>query len=706
MNVFGSFGSRILQKLRGLRKIGIGGWLKRVLIAVIAIFILVFLRSKIEKIYQFWDSDEDRGAIAISNDRFGETFSKPVYLEQGWDASQSLWFYNITQGSGMLPYDFFMVLEQSDSQRLFRENENMNGYRYLPQKATFSNPDGLPVGLVEDTYQGKEYIGFTCAACHTNQINYKGKAIRIDGGPAMADMNNFMVDLEKALLATKDSTEKRNRFVKAVLDRNGFNKMIMGGRNYSSEKEVTADLSVYTNRIRSYNTINHSGSTKYGYARLDAFGRIYNRVLEHVLTRDDLADVLTEVLEPEQAKDIIARFEKDIIDNEDFDHLLEKMEKWMVEKKIRRRTFIDIRNKIFNKADAPVSYPFLWDIAQHDYVQWNGIASNAGVGPIGRNAGEVIGVFGILDWQKKPGWTLSSLISGQGFSDSHISYQSSVNVRNLRHIEDQLKELQSPQWPDIFPPINKSAAAVGKNLFAENCSSCHQDIDRSAKNRRVIAQMYKLNKIGTDPKMAKNGVNHMGYSGIVRGLSLGVDVGKLYIQKKAPVAALLTATTIGVVATPDPDKWKITRAAEWIYDLVAAYFTNDVKATIKRGNYNPDTTLDPFASLLAYKARPLNGIWATAPYLHNGSVPTLYDLLLPKRRAKDPEDGEYRPDRFTVGHREFDPQKVGFITVKSDDRKLLFETHRKGNSNAGHEYYTRSLTKEERMALVEYMKTL
>jgi len=378
----------------------------------------------------------------------------------------------------------------------------------------------------------------------------------------------------------------------------------------------------------------------------------------------------------------------------------------MVEKKIRRRTFIDIRNKIFNKADAPVSYPFLWDIAQHDYVQWNGIASNAGVGPIGRNTGEVIGVFGILDWQRKPGWTLSSLISGQGFSDSHISYQSSVNVRNLRHIEDQLKELQSPQWPDIFPPINKSAAAVGDSLFAENCSSCHQDIDRSAKDRRVIAQMYKLKKIGTDRKMAENGVKYTGYSGIVRGLSLGVDVGKLYLQEKAPVAALLTATTIGVVATPDPDKWKITRAAEWIYDLAAAYFTNDVKATIKRGNYNPDTTVDPFASLLAYKARPLNGIWATAPYLHNGSVPTLYDLLLPKRRDKDSDDGEYRPDRFTVGHREFDPEKVGFITVKSDDRKLLFETHRKGNSNAGHEYYTRNLTKEERMALVEYMKTL
>ncbi len=51
-----------------------------------------------------------------------------------------------------------------------------------------------------------------------------------------------------------------------------------------------------------------------------------------------------------------------------------------------------------------------------------------------------------------------------------------------------------------------------------------------------------------------------------------------------------------------------------------------------------------------YMARKLNGIWATAPYLHNGSVPTLYHLLYP----------EQRPARFLVGNREYDPVKLGF----------------------------------------------
>jgi hypothetical protein len=101
-----------------------------------------------------------------------------------------------------------------------------------------------------------------------------------------------------------------------------------------------------------------------------------------------------------------------------------------------------------------------------------------------------------------------------------------------------------------------------------------------------------------------------------------------------------------------------------------------------------------------YKGRPLNGIWATAPYLHNGSVPSLDALLRP---AKD------RPQSFTVGSREFDPEVVGF----KQDAKGVF-TFRvvdeagkpiPGNSNAGHEYGG-ALSAEERGQLLEYLKSL
>src|SRR5690606_7787147 len=97
----------------------------------------------------------------------------------------------------------------------------------------------------------------------------------------------------------------------------------------------------------------------------------------------------------------------------------------------------------------------------------------------------------------------------------------------------------------------------------------------------------------------------------------------------------------------------------------------------------------------SYKARPLNGVWASAPYLHNGSVPSIYDLLLPAAQ---------RPQQFYVGNIALDVNKVGYETGEAANSSL-FDTQLPGNSNAGHEYGT-ALSDEERWALVEYVKSL
>jgi len=106
---------------------------------------------------------------------------------------------------------------------------------------------------------------------------------------------------------------------------------------------------------------------------------------------------------------------------------------------------------------------------------------------------------------------------------------------------------------------------------------------------------------------------------------------------------------------------------------------------------------------LAYKARPLVGVWATAPYLHNGSVPTLYDLLLP---------AEKRPASFPLGTREFDPKHVGFSIAPSRQNDFTFRAVGMdgravpGNSNQGHDFDNASLTEHQRLALVEYLKVI
>jgi mono/diheme cytochrome c family protein len=700
-------------------------WLKCAISLFLFLVAAMAVTTAISKMYQFWDVGSDsyfdrlkgdgwefqRGAATMNQrDQFGDQFSSVKYLAQGWKPADSMWFYNTTQGSDLLPYDLFMVLEKPGTTGLFRSDENLNYYRYLPQKPTLSDPNALPVGFVKDTYKGKDFLGFTCAACHTAQLNYKGVGIRIDGGPAGTDMDSFLQALATAVWAARtDSNGGRARFVKNVMDRG----------HYASEKEVVDDLQKYAQRLSMYNIVNHS-ETAYGYSRLDAFGRIYNRVLEHVITQAELkeqlnltvADLVKDgTLTQADVDSILPQQRKGgVLSDNQRDHLALRLSQVLTLK-----TQLKLNQRIYNRPNAPVSYPFLWDIPQHDYVQWDGIAANAGLGPIGRNTGEVIGVFGTLDWAEEPGTSLSSFISGQGIRSTHISFNSSINVHNLRLIENRLRSLQSPQWPeDIFGKLDAARKERGERLFSTYCESCHTRIKRDDPRRRIVAQMEKLGDIGTDEQMARNASTYVGWSGILRNEYVNAGPGDVLINEKAPVAALLTKATLSVVATPE-DKNFVERGYQWAYDLLAGFLTNEIKPSLKHGDYDPDTTSDPYASLNSYKARSLNGIWATAPYLHNGSVPTLYDLLLPKKGPKDPAGGEYRPDTFQVGSREFDPKNVGLQS--SGYRGFTFDTSHQGNSNAGHEYGARKiklpngktlepLTNDQRLDLLEYLKSL
>lgn len=708
-------------------------WLvKLILLLAIAMGITLL----IGKAYQKWDDDADRGAIALANGAFGESYSTPIYLDQGWKANDSLWYYNTTQGSALMPYDFFIALEQTDSTELFRANSVIDKYRYLPQKPTFFNPDGLPVGFVKETYKGNDYVGFTCAACHTGQVNYKGNAIRIDGGPALADMVGFLTDLQNSMAVTMADGAKTQRFVAKVLELNNA---------YTNAEEIQADLQRWERKIRLYNNVNLS-SVEYGYARLDAFGRIYNRVLEHVISRNQLRDVLlgvtkagvedSNLLTPAQVDKVLEAISETIIGDLQFAKIIDRLMSSKAGYPALTMTDMQrIKALIFNEPNAPVSYPFLWDIVQSDYVQWNALASNAGVGPIGRNTGEVIGVFGILDWTAhKRGWSLSSLITGQKSKSYQIDFTSSIDLVNLSRIESHLASLTSPIWPtqkadnpqqqiakaifDQYPEWQIDGAKVrrGRQLYAEYCESCHEVIDRTDADRIVVANMTNIDVMGTDRAMAENSVNYKGYSGNFKNTFQTESVGGLVIKDRAPVVQILTAATMGEVATtPDPDKWRLRRVLDWLYMMAKSFFDNEIKASVKSGNYWPDTTAAPYQSLLSYKARSLNGIWATAPYLHNGSVPSIYDLLLPVKREGDPEDGLYRPAEFKVGSREFDPIKIGLRTEGYEG--FTFKADKRGDFNNGHEYGTvhapavngqkqEPLTDSERWELLEYIKIL
>ncbi|MFT3780945.1 MAG: c-type cytochrome [Nibricoccus sp.] len=99
-----------------------------------------------------------------------------------------------------------------------------------------------------------------------------------------------------------------------------------------------------------------------------------------------------------------------------------------------------------------------------------------------------------------------------------------------------------------------------------------------------------------------------------------------------------------------------------------------------------------------YQSPPLDGVWMRAPYLHNGSVPTLRDLLEPVA---------HRPKVFYRGYDVYDPANVGFVTTGAEAERVggKHDVSVRGDGNQGHTYGT-ELPAAEKNALLEYLKTL
>jgi hypothetical protein len=136
----------------------------------------------------------------------------------------------------------------------------------------------------------------------------------------------------------------------------------------------------------------------------------------------------------------------------------------------------------------------------------------------------------------------------------------------------------------------------------------------------------------------------------------------------------------------------------------------DSYTTVFADNQNtlfPDSTnrFHHFKKTIGYANEPLDGIWARAPYLHNGSVPTLADLL---------EKPEKRPKKFYRGYDVYDPERVGFVSNVPEEGGRKFTEYRtedaqgnplRGNSRKGHLYGT-DLPANAKHDLLEYLKTL
>jgi mono/diheme cytochrome c family protein len=307
--------------------------------------------------------------------------------------------------------------------------------------------------------------------------------------------------------------------------------------------------------------------------------------------------------------------------------------------------------------DAPVSYPVMWDASHLDLVQWNGSAPNAGPGPLLQNVTTALAVYGSLD------------VSGR---DGLDGFPSSVDFNKLGDVQDWFYKLRAPAWPeDVLGALDHDAVARGSKLYVSECSSCHALSDRNDPKRELKAVLTPVAEVGTDPRMVQNFLNAKVQTGPWQGRKTAVLAGPV-LGAEAQSIDVVAHAAIGAT---------LRHPLAAVHDAAVSWHTV-YKAGIAQ---HPDY----------YKARPLSGIWASAPYLHNGSVPTLAELL------KAPAA---RVSKFWVGGREFDPVAVGNEYGDGPNRTLL-DTTLPGNSNAGHAFGTQ-LSDAEKRDLLEYLKSL
>src|SRR6185503_19281440 len=314
---------------------------------------------------------------------------------------------------------------------------------------------------------------------------------------------------------------------------------------------------------------------------------------------------------------------------------------------------------------------------------------------MGRNITEAWGVNVIIKLEEPQRWLATA------------------RLRDLFWMESLLSTLKAPPWPeDILGKINWPLARRGEYLYKQArwnralrpdeeqlppggnveppnpmrpttglCARCHAPVlytqpDQYG-NRYIQLPMYRLDVMGTDDWDAKQFAARKPYTGMLADTFGG--------KPQWPNVGVPLET----VTTAVEKKWYDDRnVPERCREIMNGFRDNKFRAP------------------LGYPARPMAGYWATGPYLHNGSVRTLYQLLSPAdQREKD----------FWTATFEFDPREVGFLN-KRIDGAFFYDTRTHGNHKTGHEFRDAPkgtpgvigpyLPPEDRWAIVEYMKVM
>jgi hypothetical protein len=591
--------------------------------------------------------------LAVFGAQASAQAQEPIVLSESpdWTTVERVDFYTRDQGSKVIPLAWIRALKQPNGDPFL--SDGLARYGYLSNPA---NKHGLPVGFMASGTAGAQILSMNCSACHTRQITVDGKPYRIDGGPAFADFQRFLSDLDVAVGKIVNDEAAFQAFAASVF--------APATADADDVTELRDELKLWYKR---YNTLMDRALPKppaqpWGPARLDAVGMIFNR-----LTGLDVGP----------APDFI------IAEN-------------------------------IKVADAPARYPFLWNAAIQDKTQWPGFAENGDdVLALARNVGQVLGVFGVFE-PKREGLLVNFLNN------------SSVNFDGLSKLEELVKRIPPPKWPWSF---DEQLAIKGKEVFdrstaAGGCNDCHGIKPGKRRLFNFSTWATPVQNVGTDTReydilawTAKTGALRGAFIPAVTSPLKETDTAFNILRVSVLGSILEHAVAGGFVESARTAKRELPgRLIDRVGNLAAGL--GDGKLRIPphlrelRDVYNVPGSIPQemrgaetqraeaeSSTKGAYESRVMQGIWAAAPYLHNGSVPTLADLLKPAAQ---------RSASFKIGPA-YDREKIGLAVDQPASNFILQTTDcsdlNSGNSRCGHEFGT-TLSDDDKKALLEYLKTL
>jgi hypothetical protein len=585
----------------------------------------------------------------------------------GLTPAQKETYYHLSQGAEIAPWILLTAVDVADPGSDKPFVENLERFGLLPDPA---RDDGLPVGLTVSSNPftfGMDFVGITCAACHVGELRHGGKAVRVDGAPNMFNLQLFYSQALDALTAATSDRSKLWRALKR-LGRQDYGRygaaapfvrpatLVYYGTNlllHRDRLDARLELIAVIEAAKAQRDPQHPTS---GFGRLDAFDGTRNFIFTRLRKADGGGNFA--VNKANMVK---------------LDAAVKFPQLWS------RKAAPPKPVEAYH--DQPQSFPPVWGFKDYDWVEWTIDTDTV----MERNFTETLGAGAtvVLD----PERTGSSL------------FESSIPMMNMHTLEWLAYYIDPPKWPAaIFGEIKPDLAAAGESIFRSRCAGCHEyGDDRRTPSGLIRLRGMRPEDVGTDPTAA------------LRIACPVPDIGALVIAPKSYTVedSQLLKDCAGIKAGATFTGNSFARTVQAAVDSIKqkSYAAAGVDATqqrvmedlARRGSVRwRDTLLDTQPPYGPYAARPLYGIWAAAPFLHNGSVPTLYDLLL---------SPEQRPKTFALGAREYDPVRLGFaVDTSCGQQDCLVDTTRTGDGNGGYLWGT-DLSEADRMALLEYLKT-